>query len=334
MNSAQLHEGLMSLGVPGLIGLAFSAGCLWLSNWPGFKDNRTRWATRLEVLGVVLGLGVAYVFVYARLRGFEFASPSASSRQTYVLIAAVLASIIEAMTTRATRQPMVRWFGRLAIVGLVVGYQIASIRRNWDAGSETYAWHIGVGLWMLLAFGALDFFGSRARLGLGALTLASLPMLAMPALFAAGASSGWQIAMGVGAALLGIALAGVFFRERHLGRAIGTIFVVWLSGTIIETSSYIGEMERWKSVVLACTPFLLVIAMVIPKLKPWTRTLVALVLVSAASIAISAESVGEFYREMTGSGPVDEFDIYGVVEVIDETAAYSTGGMSWLGVLP
>lgn len=313
MNEAQLREGLLNVAVPGLSGALSVLITFWVASIVRKKNEHSKLSKKLERLGPVLGLAAAYIAVLAIYPTLNLTGGSASDRQGLIAIAAVLFAIIESLTTRATVQPTVRWLGRLALVGGVLGYQYVSIRRQWAAGTETIAWHAGIGLWMLLAFGALDRLSSKATLTPVALTLAIVPMLALPSIFDAGASSNWQVAMGVGFSLVGIALAGLVFRGRSIGHAIGTVYIVWLSGVLV-ACHFVSYMPLWHACVLAATPLLMVVPEFVPKLKGKSQTFARFLLLAAACISISWAAVPSFVEALTGKSSGDELDYYGMLD--------------------
>lgn len=313
MNEAQLREGLLNVAVPGLSGALSVLITFWIASIVRKKDEHSKLAKKLERLGPVLGLSAAYITVLAIYPTLNLTGGSASDRQGVIVLAAVLFAIIESLTSRATVQPTVRWLGRLVLIGGVLGYQYMSIRRQWDPGIETIAWHAGIGLWMLLAFGALDRLSTKTTITPAALSLAVVPMLALPSIFDAGAASNWQVAMGVGFSLVGIALAGVVFRGRSIGQAIGTVYIVWLSGVLV-ACHFVSYMPLWHACVLAATPLLMVVPEFVPKLKGKTQAGVRFALLAAACIAISWSSVPSFVDALTGQSSEDDFDIYGMAD--------------------
>ncbi|GAB5495115.1 MAG: hypothetical protein Phyf2KO_01950 [Phycisphaerales bacterium] len=313
MNEAQVREGLLNVAVPGLFGALSVLITFWIASIVRKKDEHSKLAKKLERLGPVLGLGAAYITVLAIYPTLNLTGGSASDRQGVIVIAAILFAIIESLTSRATVQPTVRWLGRLALVGGVLGYQYMSIRRQWDPGTETIVWHAGIGLWMLLAFGALDRLSAKTTITPAALTLAIVPMLALPSIFDAGAASNWQVAMGVGFSLVGIALAGLVFRGRSIGQAIGTVYIVWLSSVLV-ACHFVSYMPLWHACVLASTPLLMVVPEFVPKLKSRSQTVVRYALLAAACIVISWASVPSFFDALTGKSSGDEFDYYGMVD--------------------
>lgn len=313
MNEAQLREGLLNVAVPGLSGALSVLITFWIASIVRRKDEHSKLAKKLERLGPVLGLSAAYITVLAIYPTLNLTGGSASDRQGVIVLAAVLFVIIESLTSRATVQPTVRWLGRLVLIGGILGYQYMSIRRQWDPGTETIAWHAGVGLWMLLAFGALDRLSMKTTITPAALSLAVVPMLALPSIFDAGAASNWQVAMGVGFSLVGIALAGAVFRGRSIGQAIGTVYIVWLSGVLV-ACHFVSYMPLWHACVLAATPLLMVVPEFVPKLKGKAQVVVRFALLAAACIAISWASVPSFVDALTGQSSEDDFDIYGMVD--------------------
>lgn len=313
MNDAQLREGLLNVAVPGLSGALAVLLSIWLASLIRKKNEHSKLARRLDRLGPPVGLALGYLVVFALYPTFKLTSGSASDRQSVILLGAVFFALFEAMTLRATVQPTVRWLGRLAIVAGVLGYQYISIRRQWEPGTETIAWHVGIGFWMLFSFGALDRLSTKTTTTPAALSLAVVPMLALPSIFDAGASSNWQVAMGVGFALAGIALAGLIYRGRSIGQAIGTIYIVWLSGVLV-ACHFVSYMPLWHAGVLAATPFLMVLPEFIPKLRGKAQTGVRFALLAAACIVISWSSVPGFIDALTGKSSGDEYDYYGMLD--------------------
>lgn len=310
MNSAQLREGLLGVAAPGTIAALLSFIGFWSASLLSRKDEHSKLAKRLGRLGPALGFAAAYFYIFAFIQTVSFSSPSASAKQVYFIIAAGAFAVLEAFSVRAKVQPTVRWLSRLLIVGGVLYFQYATIRNRWGAGVETIAWTAGVGLWMLLAFGALDVLVKRSNLTSTALSLAAVPMFAMPAIFASGASAQWQIALGLFAALAGLAVVGMIFRERSIGHGVGTIYIVWLSGVFV-SGHFLSEMPRWHAGVLAAVPFLMLIPELRPKMCRHRRLAIRIAIIAGACVAISWASVPEFIDALTGGGAKSEFEYYG-----------------------
>jgi hypothetical protein len=310
LNSAQLREGLLGVAAPGFLGALLALLGFWGASIVRRKNEHSKTAKRLDQLGPTLGFAAGYLYIFAIIQTVSFTSPSASAKQIYILLAAVVVAVLESLSTRATKQPMIRWLGRLLIVGGTLYFQYATIRNRWEPGVEMIAWTAGIGLWMMLAFGALDTLVRKSNLTSTALSLAALPMLAIPAIFASGASAQWQIALGLFAAMAGIACVGMIFRERSIGFGVGTIYIAWLSGVFV-SGHFLSELPQWHAGVLAAIPFLMLIPELRPKMCRHRRLAIRLAIIAAACITISWTSVPDFFAALTGGGAESEMDYYG-----------------------
>jgi len=309
----QLRDGLLGIAAPGALGALGAVTGFWLSSILARRDEQSRLAGRLERLAPTLGLGLAYALVLWAFVGLpattKLASISASQWQLVFAALAIVLVSAEALSARATKQPVIRWLGRLLLVAGVLWFQLTSARKNqWEPGTESIAWTAGYGLWLLLAFGAMDRFLSKTTAAPAAIPMAAAPMLAVPAIFDSGATAQWQVSLGVGMALAGIALVALLFRGRTLGPMIGTLFVLWISGVIVSGHLY-SEMPLWHAGVLAGMPFLLLVPELKKKLGPNARLVVRLALIIVAGGVISFKAAPEFVKTFTGGG-ASELDFY------------------------
>lgn len=313
MTQEQLRDGLLGIAAPGAIGALGAFAGFWISSYMTRRDEHSTKARRLERLGPALGFGIAYVLVLWAIVGLPaqwgLRAISASHMQFLLALLGLVLVGAEALSLRATKQPMLRWTGRLVLVGLVLWLQLASARRRqWEAGVETIAWTAGFGLWLVLAFGAMDLLHRKANAAPAGFSMAAVPMFALPAILDSGASAQWQIALGVGMALTGMAVVGLLLRGRSLGSPVGTLFVLWLSGVIVVGHFY-SEMPMWHAVVLAAMPFLLVLPEFKSKLGWKTRLGVRIALVAVAGGVISFKALPMFVESFTGGG-ASELDFY------------------------
>lgn len=313
MTQEQIRDGLLGVAAPGVLGVLGALTGFWVSSILARRDEQSRLAIRLERLGPALGLGLAYLLVLWAFVGapatFKLGSISASHWQVILATAALGFVVAEALSTRATKQPMIRWAGRLVLVAVILWFQLGSARRNqWDAGVEAIAWTAGFGLWLVLAFGAMDLLQRRANAAPAGFSMAAVPMVGIPAIFDSGATAQWQIALGVGVALVGLAVVGLLLRGRSLGSPVGTLYVLWLSGVIVVGHLY-SEMPLWHAAVLAGTPFLLVLPELRSKLSWKAKLGLRLGLVALACGAISFKAAPEFVKTFTGGG-ASELDFY------------------------
>ena len=309
----QLRDGLLGIAAPGAIGALGAFIGFWISSYLARRDEQSRLAGRFERLGPTLGLGLAFVLVIWAIQGlpptFKPGSISASHWQFLLAIIGLVLASAEALTNRATKQPLVRWAGRFVLIAIILWFQHASARKNqWDAGVETIAWTAGFGLWLVLAFGAMDLLQRKATAAPSAISMAAIPLLSVPAIFDSGATAQWQIAMGVGMALVGIAIAGLLLRGRSLTPPVGTLFVLWLSGVLIVGHLY-SEMPRWHAIILAAMPILLVLPELKSKLSWKAKLIVRLALIAIAGGVISFQAAPEFVKTFTGGGAT-ELDFY------------------------
>ncbi len=313
MTQEQLRDGLLGIAAPGAIGALGAFAGFWIASYLTRRDDHSRLAGRAERLGPAVGFGIAFVLVLWVIQGLpptlKPGSISASHWQFLLGVVGLVLVCAEAMTTRATKQPMVRWVGRLVIIAAVLWFQLASARKNqWDAGTQAIVWTAGFGLWLVLAFGVMDLLQRKASAAPAGLSMAAVPMLAVPAIFDSGATAQWQIAMGVGMALVGMGLVGLLLRGRSLGSPVGTLFVLWLSGVIVVGHLY-SEMPLWHACVLAAMPFLLIAPELRSKLSWKAKLAIRLVLVAVAGGAISFQAAPEFVETFTGGGAT-ELDFY------------------------
>lgn len=313
MTQEQLRDGLLGIAVPGAIGALGAFVGFWVSSYMTRRDEHSKRARRLERLGPALGFGLAFVLVLWAIQGlppeWNPVRMSASHRQFLLAVVGVVLVSLEAFSLRATKQPMLRWAGRLVLVGLVLWLQLASARRHqWEAGVETIAWTAGFGLWMVLAFGAMDLLDRKTNAAPMGFSMAAVPMFTVPAVFDSGASAQWQIAVGVGVALIGMALVGLIVKGRSLGSPVGTLFVLWLSGVIVVGHFY-SEMPMWHAVVLGAMPFLLVLPELKGKLNWKARLAVRIAIVAIAGGVISFKAAPVFVKSFTGGG-ASELDFY------------------------
>lgn len=313
MTQEQLRDGLLGIGAPGLLGALGALVGFWVSSILARRDEQSRLAGRLERLGPALGFGLAYVLVLWAIQGlppeFKISSFSASNWQIVLGAVGLVLVSVEALSLRATKQPLIRWLGRLVLIGAVLWFQLGSARRNqWDAGFETIAWTAGFGLWMVLAFGAMDLLQRRASAAPAGFSMAAVPLFALPAIFDSGATAQWQIALGVAMALIGMAVVGLVLRGRSLGSPVATLFVLWLSGVIVVGHLY-SDMPLWHAGVLASMPFLLLVPELRPKLSWKAKLGVRLALVAIAGGAISFKAAPTFVKTFTGGGAT-ELDFY------------------------
>lgn len=313
MTQEQLRDGLLGVAAPGLLGAMGALLGFWVSSILARRGESPRRALLLERLAPTLGVGLAYMLVLWAFVGLppdaRLASISASQWQLVFAAIAIVLVGAEALTTRATRQPMIRWLGRLLLVAGVLWFQLASARKNqWEPGVESIAWTAGLGLWLVLAFGAMDRFLSKTTAAPSAIPMAAAPMLAVPAIFDSGATAQWQVSLGVGMSLAGLALVAMLLRGRTLAPMIGTLFVLWISGVIVSGHLY-SEMPLWHAGVLAGMPFLLLVPEFRKKLSPTARLAVRLGLIAIAGGVISVRAAPEFVRTFTGGG-ASELDFY------------------------
>lgn len=313
MTQEQLRDGLLGIAAPGALGALGAIAGFWISSILARRDESSRLAGRLERLAPTLGFGLAYALVLWAFVGLpattKLASISASHWQLVIAVLALVLVSAEALSMRATRQPVIRWLGRLLLVAGVLWFQLASARKNqWEPGAIAIAWTAGFGLWLVLAFGAMDRFLSKTTAAPAAIPMAAAPMLAVPAIFDSGATAQWQVSLGVGMALAGLALVAMLFRGRTLGPTIGTLFVLWISGVIVSGHLY-SEMPLWHAGVLAAVPFLLLLPELKKKLSPNARLVVRLALIVIAGGVISFKAAPGFVKTFTGGG-ASELDIY------------------------
>ncbi|MCA9273666.1 MAG: hypothetical protein KDA31_11550 [Phycisphaerales bacterium] len=313
MTQEQLRDGLLGIAAPGAIGALGAFIGFWVSSYLTRRDEQSKLARRVERLGPTLGFGLAFVLVLWAIQGlppeWNPVRMSASHRQFLLVVLGLVLVSVEALSLRATKQPVFRWAGRFVLVGLVLWLQLASARQHqWDAGVESIAWTAGFGFWMVLAFGAMDLLNRKATTTPAGLSMAAIPMCSIPAIFDSGASAQWQIAVGVGMALIGMAFVGLMLRGRSLGSPVGTLFVLWLSGVIVVGHFY-SEMPRWHAGVLAAMPFLLVLPELKGKLSWKAKLAVRIALVALAGGVISFKAVPVFVDSFTGGG-ASELDFY------------------------
>lgn len=313
MTQEQLRDGLLGIAAPGAIGALGAFVGFWVSSYMTRRDEHSTKARRLERLGPALGFGIAYVLVLWAIVGLPaqwgLRAISASHMQTLLALLGLMLVGAESLSLRATKQPMIRWAGRLVLVGLVLWLQLASARRHqWDAGLETIAWTAGFGLWLVLAFGAMDLLQRKTNAAPAGFSMAAVPMFALPAIFDSGASAQWQIALGVGMALTGMAVVGLLLRGRSLGSPVGTLFVLWLSGVLVVGHFY-SEMPLWHAGVLGTMPFLLVLPELRGKLHWKARLAVRIALIAVAGGVISFKAAPVFVKSFTGGG-ASELDFY------------------------
>ncbi len=313
MTQEQLRDGLLGIAAPGAIGALGAFAGFWISSYLARREEHSRLAGGFERLGPALGLGLAFVLVVWAIQGlpptFKPRSISASHWQFLLAIAGLVLVSAEAWASRATKQPAVRWAGRFVLIAAILWFQLASARMNqWDAGVEAIAWTAGFGLWLVLAFGAMDLLQRKATVAPSAISMAAIPLLSVPAIFDSGATAQWQIALGVGMALVGIALAGMLLRGRSLGPPVGTLFVLWLSGVLIVGHLY-SEMPLWHAIVLAAMPFLLVLPELKSKLSWKARLIARLALIAVAGGAVSFQAAPKLVKTFTGGGAT-ELDFY------------------------
>ncbi|PHQ82554.1 MAG: hypothetical protein COB69_01615 [Phycisphaera sp.] len=314
MNAAQLREGLIGVAMPGMAGLLFALAGFWLGSYLKRRNDRSKIAKRIERLGPPIGFGLGYLLVLLSVQGtpptLKLSSISASHWQLIFLCVAIVFALAESFSLRATKQPAIRWFGRFVLVAGVLVFQLSSARKyQWEPGVEQIAWTAGVGLWMLFAFGALDLLSVRARVTSASLSLAAIPALAIPAIFDSGATAQWQIALAVASALFGIALVGMIFRERYIGQALGTIYIVWLGGMLVVAHLY-SEMPAWRAGLLAALPFAVLIPERWPKLCRHRRFAIRMAIIAAVCLAVSWGAIPGFLETLTGGGGSSDYDYY------------------------
>ena len=304
--------------MPGMSGLLFCLAGFWLGSYLKRRNDRSKLAKRAERLGPPIGFGLGYLLVLLSVQGtppaLKISSISASHWQLIFLCVAVVFALAESYSLRATKQPGIRWLGRFVLVAGVLVFQLSSARKHqWEPGIERIAWTAGVGLWMLFAFGALDLLSVRARVTSASLSLAAIPALALPAIFDSGATAQWQIGMAVASALFGIAVAGMAFRERYIGQALGTIYIVWLGGMLVVAHLY-SEMPVWRAGALATLPFAMLIPEHWSKLCRHRRLALRMAIVTAVCIAVSWGAIPGFLETLTGGGGSSEDDYYGTLD--------------------
>lgn len=313
MTQEQLRDGLLGVAAPGLLGALGALLGFWVSSILAWRGESPRRAVLLERLAPTLGVGIAYVLVVWAFVGLPPTSKLASiSASHWQLVFAALALVLvsaEALSTRATRQPMIRWAGRLALVAGILWFQLASARQNqWDAGAEAIAWTAGYGLWLVLAFGAMDRFLGKTTAAPASIPMMLAAMVGVPAIFDSGATAQWQISLGLGFALAGLSAVALLFRGRTLGPMVGTLSVVWISGVLVSGHLY-SDMPLWHAGVLAGVPFLLLAPEMKSKLGWRARLAVRVALIVAAMGVISLRAAPGFVKTFTGGG-ASELDFY------------------------
>ena len=305
LSDVQIHDGVLGLAVPAGIGFLGAVLGLWFGARAAKRSDSARPASRLSVLGPVLGFGIGYIFTIVVIQGLPaggLLARSASHIQSLVVGAALVLAIVDTFQFGRKKGAAARWLGRAILVALVLVLQLRSAREyQWSAGLGQVLWTGGIGLWMLGSFAAFDATFSRTNSAAAVLPIGIFTVFSIPAIFDASATAQWQIALGVAMTLFGVAGAGLIFQNQRLQPPFGTVVVPWLSGVVVLAYLY-SEMPLWRAATIAAAPLAISAPDVLwPRMCRHRRLAIRSGIAAALGLAVSYSAFPGFAENFFGA---------------------------------
>jgi hypothetical protein len=295
---------------PGAIGFVCTI-VAWLFARAAARKRETTAPSPRAGIGPALGVGLGFALASLGLDGIPERAPvGASDWVLPIMGAAIIAACAGELLTKGAKAHALRWLLRLGVVAVIV---FGPLKRPWEnqwEGVEAAYWLGGITLWMILAFAASDRTAAKASPFAAGLVWTAFIGGLVPVVFGAGVTAQSQIAGGVAAAIGGVTLAAWLGRKTlpHL-RAVGTLVVVYTAMLLAVSWQFVSDMAWWELGVIAATPIAIALVDVIPGLRglsAFKRQAVRIVLVVAATAAVSGHHAPELIRELTGAGGSDD----------------------------
>ncbi|MEO1582976.1 MAG: hypothetical protein AAFR96_00190 [Planctomycetota bacterium] len=262
-------------------------------------------------IGPALGVGLAFVLASLGLDGVPERMPVGSADWVLpVMATALLAAVGGELLAKGRKAIAVRWLLRVAVIGVIVAGPLSlPIKNRWEGG-ETVAWVGGIALWMLLAFAASDRTASRSSPPSSVLVWHALIGGLVPVIFGAGVTAQSQIAGGVAAGLGGVLVAAWLGRKALPPmRAVGGVVVPYIAMLLLVSWQFVSDLAWWEFGVIAATPLAIALIDLVPvvrKLSAFKRFVGRMLLVIAATAAVSGHHVPALVGELTGSSSSSE----------------------------
>ncbi|MEM8756372.1 MAG: hypothetical protein AAGF47_01145 [Planctomycetota bacterium] len=263
-----------------------------------------------------VGLGAAYAIASLGLVGVPGSLPRAMVDWLLPIVTAgVLVATVPMLLPRGLPAISGLWLARAAFIAAVLIWPIANTRANHWEGAESIAWHISGAIWLLTAFASMARVSRKASPVMMCVLLGVSIAGLIPVVFGAGVTSHPQVSGGLAAGVGGLGVVAIVARGRLPIAACGSVFVAWLTASLLVGWQFVADMAWWEFGVVAAIPLVLAAATFAPKLRsfgPVRLGVVLVVLAGGMTAAVSARHVPAMVAELTGSraGSGDSLDDY------------------------